>query len=133
MTDHSPAQPGDISMTSIVYLRRLIIPAAILVAAAVALVVPQTYGYAQRTRFAKAAGRTVHKRQEQAKVQPGMYAFGDVTLHNYVTIKGNTDQVRATGPKVLVDSVDPKANSTTHMTAREFIATMGQGGVDKLE
>lgn len=120
-------------MTTHRTLRRLVLPAATLVAAA-ALAFPQVDSVAQRARVAGMARLTARKRQQPlTKVQPGMYAFGDVTLHNYVTIKGNPDQVRAIGQKVMVDSVDPKTGSTTHMTAREFIGTMGEGGVEKLE
>jgi len=111
-------------------------PAALVaVAAAAAIALMPLAGLAQHVRLVGniRATRKAHRRQGQQKVQPGSYTFGDVTLRNYVSIKGNPDQVRATGPKVMVDSTDPKTGSTTHMTAREFVATMGEGGVDRLE
>jgi lipopolysaccharide export system protein LptA len=106
------------------------LPAAAALLATVILAAAQVESRAQRTRL---VGTSTRKRQDAPKVQSGMYVFGDITLKNYVSVKGNPDQVRAVGPKVTVDSVDPKTGSETHMTAREFVATMGDGGVEKLE
>lgn len=113
-------------------LRRLLLPAAFLITAT-ALAFPQSGSSARKNRMAASLRAAAKKGKKQAKVQRGMYVFGDITLRNYASIKGNADQVRATGPSVTVDSVDPKTGAATHMTAREFVATMGEGGVEKLE
>jgi hypothetical protein len=88
----------------------------------------QLHSDAQRT---KTVG--TKKQQEKQKVQTAPFHFGDITLRNYANISGNSDEVHVTGPKVLVDSVDPKTGGSSHIAAKEFVATQGEDGVDKID